>query len=201
MLRAVANVLVGCIRQADTAARLGGDEFAVLIEHIDGHSDIVTLAERILNALRLPVTLDTTEVVATASIGITFGVPGSTGEQLLRNADLAMYMAKEHGKNCYEEFRDQMHTAIVERLELEADLRRTTTGKELVVHYQPIVELETEEIIGFEALVRWQHPLGDSSRRAPSFPSPKRSDSSTWSTVSSWPRRAPSSITGRRAAS
>jgi diguanylate cyclase (GGDEF)-like protein/PAS domain S-box-containing protein len=159
LLRAVAEVLLGCIRQADTAARLGGDEFAVLIEYIDGHSDIVKLAERILTALRRPVTLDTTEVVATASIGITFGVPGSTGEQLLRNADLAMYMAKEHGKNCYEEFRDQMHTAIVERLELEADLRRTTTGQELVVHYQPIVDLETDGLIGFEALVRWQHPL------------------------------------------
>jgi diguanylate cyclase (GGDEF)-like protein/PAS domain S-box-containing protein len=159
LLRTVADVLQGCIRQADTAARLGGDEFAVLIEYIEGHSDIVKLAERILTALRRPVMLDTTEVVATASIGITFGVPGSTGEQLLRNADLAMYMAKEHGKNCYEEFRDQMHTAIVERLELEADLRRTTTGKELVVHYQPIVNLETSELIGFEALVRWQHPL------------------------------------------
>jgi EAL domain-containing protein (putative c-di-GMP-specific phosphodiesterase class I) len=78
-------------------------------------------------------------------VGITFGVPGSTGEQLLRNADLAMYMAKEHGKNCYEEYRDQMHTAIVERLELEADLRRTTTGQELVVHYQPIIDLETDD--------------------------------------------------------
>ncbi len=159
LLRTVAEVLQGCIRQADTAARLGGDEFAVLIEYIEGHSDIVKLAERILTALRRPVMLDTTEVVATASIGITFGVPGTTGEQLLRNADLAMYMAKEHGKNCYEEFRDQMHTAIVERLELEADLRRTTTGKELVVHYQPIVDLESGELVGFEALVRWQHPL------------------------------------------
>jgi diguanylate cyclase (GGDEF)-like protein len=159
LLRAVAEVLLGCIRQADTAARLGGDEFAVLIEYIEGHSDIVKLAERILTALRRPVTLDTTEVVATASIGITFGVPGCTGEQLLRNADLAMYMAKERGKNCYEEFRDQMHTAIVERLELESDLRRTTTGQELVVHYQPIVDLVTNALVGFEALVRWQHPL------------------------------------------
>jgi diguanylate cyclase (GGDEF)-like protein len=159
LLRAVAEVLLGCIRQADTAARLGGDEFAVLIEYIEGHSDIVKLAERILTALRRPVTLDTTEVVATASIGITFGVPGCTGEQLLRNADLAMYMAKEQGKNCYEEFRDQMHTAIVERLELEADLRRTTTGQELVLHYQPIVDLVTDVVVGFEALVRWQHPL------------------------------------------
>jgi diguanylate cyclase (GGDEF)-like protein/PAS domain S-box-containing protein len=159
LLRAVAEVLQGCIRQADTAARLGGDEFAVLIEYIEGHSDIVKLAERILTALRRPVTLDSTEVVATASVGITFGVPGSTGEQLLRNADLAMYMAKEHGKNCYEEYRDQMHTAIVGRLELEADLRRTSTSQELVVHYQPIIDLERDAVVGFEALVRWQHPL------------------------------------------
>ena len=105
-------------------------------------------------------TLGTTEVVATASIGITFGVPGTTGEQLLRNADLAMYRAKEHGKDRFEEFRDHMHTAIVERLELEADLRRTMGGnQELVVHYQPVVDLTTGAIIGFEALVRWQHPL------------------------------------------
>jgi diguanylate cyclase (GGDEF)-like protein/PAS domain S-box-containing protein len=160
LLRAVAEVLVGCIRSTDTAARLGGDEFAVLIDYLDGHSDIVSLAERILTALRRPVMLGKNEVVATASIGITFGVPGTTGEQLLRNADLAMYRAKEHGKDRFEEFRDQMHTAIVERLELEADLRRTMGGnQELVVHYQPVIDLITGAIIGFEALVRWQHPL------------------------------------------
>jgi diguanylate cyclase (GGDEF)-like protein/PAS domain S-box-containing protein len=160
LLGVVAEVLLGCIRSTDTAARLGGDEFAVLIDYLDGHSDIVSLAERILHALRRPVTLGTTEVVATASIGITFGVPGTTGDQLLRNADLAMYRAKEHGKDRFEEFRDHMHTAIVERLELEADLRRTMGGnQELVVHYQPIVDLTSDAIIGFEALVRWQHPL------------------------------------------
>jgi diguanylate cyclase (GGDEF)-like protein/PAS domain S-box-containing protein len=160
LLGVVAEVLLGCIRSTDTAARLGGDEFAVLIDYLEGHADIVALAERILTALRRPVTLGTTEVVATASIGITFGVPGTTGEQLLRNADLAMYRAKEHGKDRFEEFRDHMHTAIVERLELEADLRRTMGGnQELVVHYQPVVDLTTGAIIGFEALVRWQHPL------------------------------------------
>jgi len=160
LLGVVAEVLLGCIRSTDTAARLGGDEFAVLIDYLDGHSDIISLAERILHALRRPVTLGTTEVVATASIGITFGVPGTTGDQLLRNADLAMYRAKEHGKDRFEEFRDHMHTAIVERLELEADLRRTMGGdQELVVHYQPIVDLTSGAIIGFEALVRWQHPL------------------------------------------
>jgi diguanylate cyclase (GGDEF)-like protein len=160
LLGVVAEVLLGCIRSTDTAARLGGDEFAVLIDYLEGHSDIVALAERILTALRRPVTLGMTEVVATASIGITFGVPGTTGEQLLRNADLAMYRAKEHGKDRFEEFRDHMHTAIVERLELEADLRRTMGGnQELVVHYQPVVDLTTGAITGFEALVRWQHPL------------------------------------------
>jgi diguanylate cyclase (GGDEF)-like protein len=159
LLRAVADVLTSCIRAADTAARLGGDEFAVLIEYIEGHSDIVTLAERILHAMRQPLSLGETEVVSTASLGITFGVPGSTGDQLLRNADLAMYMAKEQGKDRFEEFRDHMHTAVVERLELEADLRRTVTGQELVVHYQPIFDLEDGAIVGFEALVRWQHPL------------------------------------------
>jgi diguanylate cyclase (GGDEF)-like protein/PAS domain S-box-containing protein len=160
LLRVVAEVLLGCIRSTDTAARLGGDEFAVLIDYLEGHSDIVALAERILTALRRPVALGKNEVVATASIGITFGVPGTTGEQLLRNADLAMYRAKEHGKDRFEEFRDQMHTAIVERLELEADLRRTMGGnQELVVHYQPVIDLINGGIIGFEALVRWQHPL------------------------------------------
>ena len=108
-------------------------------------------------------------------MGITFGVPGSTGEQLLRNADLAMYMAKEQGKDRYEEFRDDMHTAVVERLELEADLRRTVTSLELVVHYQPVIELDTGAIVGFEALVRWQHPDGGPSNPPPSSRSPRRS--------------------------
>jgi diguanylate cyclase (GGDEF)-like protein/PAS domain S-box-containing protein len=159
LLRAVAGVLAGCVRSSDTAARLGGDEFAVLVEYIDNHDDVVRLAERVLTALRQPVNLDGKEVVVTASIGLTFGLPGATGEQLLRNADLAMYMAKEQGKDRYEEFHDSMHTAVVDRLELEADLRRTAGGQELVVHYQPIVNLESGAIVGFEALVRWQHPV------------------------------------------
>jgi diguanylate cyclase (GGDEF)-like protein/PAS domain S-box-containing protein len=159
LLCGVAEVLSGCIRNADTAARLGGDEFAVLVEYIDNHDDIAQLAERVLSALRRPVSLGDKEIVVTASVGITFGIPGSTGEQLLRNADLAMYMAKEKGKDRYEEFQDSMHTAVVERLELEADLRRTAGGQELVVHYQPIFDLGCGSIVGFEALVRWQHPV------------------------------------------
>jgi diguanylate cyclase (GGDEF)-like protein/PAS domain S-box-containing protein len=158
MLRRVAEVLVGCLRKVDTAARLGGDEFAILIEDIEHHSYAVGLAERVLVALRRPVMVGTTEVSATVSIGITFDVPGITSDQLLRNADLAMYTAKERGKNRFEEFEDDMHTSVVARLEVEADLHRALQRHELLVHYQPIVDLQSDAIIGFEALARWRHP-------------------------------------------
>jgi EAL domain-containing protein (putative c-di-GMP-specific phosphodiesterase class I) len=91
-------------------------------------------------------------------MGITFGIRGHTGDQLLRNADLAMYLAKAQGKDRIEEFQDQMHVAVVKRLELETDLRRAVLSEELRVHYQPILNLVSGAIVGFEALVRWQHP-------------------------------------------
>jgi predicted signal transduction protein with EAL and GGDEF domain len=118
----------------------------------------MALAQRIMTALRQPVTIGSQQVSVTVSIGITFGIKGSTSEQLLRNADLAMYLAKAQGRDRYEEFQDQMHTAVVERLELEADLRKAVVNREFVVHYQPIIELDSSAIRGFEALVRWQHP-------------------------------------------
>ena len=108
--------------------------------------------------LRGPLTVDDTDVAATVSIGITFHEPATTSELLIRNADLAMYTAKERGKNRYVEFEDAMHTATVERLAVESDLRHALAHDELVVHYQPIIVLETGLISGFEALVRWQHP-------------------------------------------
>ncbi len=158
LLGIVSEVLVSCMRNSDTVARLGGDEFAVLIEDLGDHSEAVQVAEDILNALRQPVSLGSKEVVATVSIGIRFGTPGSSSEELLRDADLAMYMAKENGKDRYEEFRDRMHTTVMERLELEADFRQGVINEDLVVHYQPIVDLDSKLIVGFEALVRWQHP-------------------------------------------
>ena len=158
MLRRVAEVLVGCLRKVDTAARLGGDEFAVLVEDIGSRDDAVKLAERILTALRRPVTAGGKEVSATVSIGITFDSPGITSDQLLRNADLAMYTAKERGKNRFEEFQNEMHATAVARLEVEAHLNRALEGRELVVHYQPIVDLFADAIVGFEALARWRHP-------------------------------------------
>jgi EAL domain-containing protein (putative c-di-GMP-specific phosphodiesterase class I) len=116
------------------------------------------LAERILAAMRRPVVVGTKEVSATVSIGITFDTSGVTSDQLLRNADLAMYTAKERGKNRYEQFKSEMHTTVMARLEVEADLQRALLGRELIVHYQPIIDLEDGAIVGFEALARWRHP-------------------------------------------
>ncbi len=158
LLTRVAEILVGCLRKVDTAARLGGDEFAVLVEDIKNHGDAAKLAERILVALRQPVTAGGKDVSATVSIGITFDTPGITSDQLLRNADLAMYTAKEHGKNRFEEFHTEMHATVVARLEVEAHLNRALKGRELVVHYQPIFDLYEDAIVGFEALARWRHP-------------------------------------------
>ena len=158
LLITVAQKLAKCLRHSDTAARLGGDEFAVLVEDVDNHDEVIRLANRIMKVLRQPITVAAKKVSATASIGITFGINGSTSEQLLRNADLAMYLAKAQGKDRYEEFQDQMHTAVLARLELEADLRKAVLAREFVVHYQPIFDVETGAIVGFEALVRWQHP-------------------------------------------
>jgi diguanylate cyclase (GGDEF)-like protein/PAS domain S-box-containing protein len=158
LLKAVGAQLVGCLRRSDTAARLGGDEFAILVEDVDTRREALQLAERIMSRLREPLLVGSHHVLTTASIGVTFGAAGSTSEQLLRNADLAMYRAKSQGKDRFEEFQDHMHTAMLAHLELEADLRRTILRDQLTVFYQPIVDLLTGALIGFEALVRWRHP-------------------------------------------
>jgi diguanylate cyclase (GGDEF)-like protein/PAS domain S-box-containing protein len=159
LLKAVGAQLVGCLRRSDTAARLGGDEFAILVEDMDNRQEALHLAERVMASLREPLVVASHRVATTASIGITFGAAGSTSEQLLRDADLAMYRAKEQGKDRYEEFQDHMHTAMLAHLELEADLRRAKLLEQLTVYYQPIVDLASRTLIGFEALVRWRHPV------------------------------------------
>jgi diguanylate cyclase (GGDEF)-like protein/PAS domain S-box-containing protein len=158
LLRIVASTLTGSLRKSDTAARLGGDEFAVLIEDASNREEVMHTADRLMKTLRRPVAVAGQEITSTVSIGITFGFKGHTSDQLFRNADLAMYLAKGHGKDRIEEFQDQMHIAVVQRLELETDLRRAVLSEELRVHYQPIYDLENGAIVGFEALVRWQHP-------------------------------------------
>jgi diguanylate cyclase (GGDEF)-like protein len=157
LLASVARRLQGCLRQAETAARLGGDEFAVLLEESDEPRDAARVARRILEALREPFLLQDTEVFISASIGIASAEAGSA-EELLRNADVAMYRAKAQGKSCYQVFEPGMHAEVVERLELEADLQRALERGDFVVHYQPIVDLTTSRVVGVEALVRMNHP-------------------------------------------
>jgi len=158
LLVAVGHRIEGCLRQGDTAARLGGDEFAVLLEDLENHDAATEIAERIIEALRQPFRIVGKEVFIGASIGVAFNAAGAATDQLLRNADLAMYTAKMRGRGRSQVFEPEMHTAAVERLEVEADLRRACERDEFLVYYQPIVDVSTGFMGGVEALVRWQHP-------------------------------------------
>ncbi len=160
LLKRVATDLADCLRPLDTAARLGGDEFAILIEDVGSREDITHLARRILESLRLADPHGTRSPAAAGSIGIAFGEPGITSEQLLRNADIAMYQAKESGKDRFEVYREEMHVAVLARIQQERELRGAVHDCDLLTHYQPIYDLATRRIIGFEALVRWAHPVG-----------------------------------------
>ena len=159
LLRAVADRLRGCLRSGDTPARLGGDEFAVLLEDAPDTRAVVEVAERILEALHSPIVVDGREVYARASIGIaTRRGPTTTPEELLRNADLAMYTAKANGKGCIEMFEPAMHHRAVDRLAIRGELERAVERAEIAVAYQPIVRLDSGKLVAFEALARWTHP-------------------------------------------
>jgi EAL domain-containing protein (putative c-di-GMP-specific phosphodiesterase class I) len=147
------------VRQGDTIARRGGDEFAILVEDAEHLPDIVQVAERVTAALAQPFPLDGKEVFASASIGIASHTGEETTDDLLRNADVAMYIAKTRGKGRYEIFEPHMHAAALERLELEADLRRAVERGDFTLAYQPIVQLGNGRMVGVEALLRWQHPV------------------------------------------
>jgi diguanylate cyclase (GGDEF)-like protein/PAS domain S-box-containing protein len=159
LLAEVARRLSGCARDGDTVARLGGDEFAVLLEDATGRHTPEAVARRIGAVLRKPVHVAGHDVLVSASIGIAdaHDSPGGADE-LLRNADMAMYAAKGHGRDCVERFAPSMYATVRERLELTADLHRALDQGEFRVFYQPIVELGTSQICEVEALVRWQHP-------------------------------------------
>ncbi len=160
LLAVVAQRIAGAVRPGDTVARLGGDEFGVLLDRIHASGDAALVADRVHAALASSVDLDGRETFVSASVGIAIQSERyAQPEQVLRDADVAMYQAKLKGKGSTIEFDAQMHGSVVERMQLEADLRRAVeSGDGLELHYQPIVALRTGRPIGVEALLRWRHP-------------------------------------------
>ena len=158
LLIAGAARLSTCVRPGDTIARLGGDEFAVLLEDLDDMAHAEAIAERISTALRTPFRMQGRDVFIGVSIGIAAVEASHTAEEVLRNADLAMYFAKGRDKGRWAIYAPAMHEQVLDRLELEADLRAAVASGDIRVEYQPIVHLATGAMFGAEALVRWRHP-------------------------------------------
>ena len=159
LLRTVGRRLAEQLRAGDTAARFGGDEFAILLENITDPSQVAHVCERIASALRVGCHIQGTLVCPQVSIGVTYEVDGTSAEDLLRNADVAMYQAKANGKSCFQVFEPAMHQRVAWRLQVESDLRRALEEGNLRIHYQPILELPSRRIVGVEALARWLHPV------------------------------------------
>ena len=159
LLQAVAGRLAACTRVSDTVARIGGDEFVVLLSNLDRPEAARHVAQKVLEALSEPVSLDGHELKVTPSIGIcVYPHDGADVEALMRNADTAMYHAKQMGRNNFQFFTQAMNDAAQQRLVLENNLRHAVERGEFVLHYQPQLDLRTGGIVGFEALVRWRHP-------------------------------------------
>ena len=159
LLQSVARRLVTCVRSSDTVSRNGGDEFLILLWEERCAQDAAITAEKILQALREPHHIDSHVLNISASIGVvTYPDDGTDAETLLNNADIAMYHAKDTGRNNYQFFKPEMNELAVERQSLESDLHLAIERKELLLHYQPIVDLTDGAIIGVEALLRWRHP-------------------------------------------
>jgi diguanylate cyclase (GGDEF)-like protein/PAS domain S-box-containing protein len=159
LLQSVANRLATCVRSSDTVSRQGGDEFVILLWEVRNAQDVVLAGENILRTLRRPHRIDQHELHITASIGIsTYPDDGTDAETLLNHADVAMYHAKEHGRDNYRFFKPHMNEGATERQALEGDLRQALDRRELSLCYQPTINLLTGEIIGVEALLRWCHP-------------------------------------------
>ena len=159
LLQSVAQRLVGCVRQSDTISRQGGDEFVLLLPYIEQAEDAALSAQKILTALALPHRIDRHDLHISVSIGISiYPDAGQDAETLIKNADTAMYYAKESGRNNYKFFEQSMNTRAVQRQSMEVSLRRALERGEFVSYYQPKVNLQSGAIVGVEALIRWQHP-------------------------------------------
>jgi diguanylate cyclase (GGDEF)-like protein/PAS domain S-box-containing protein len=159
LLVQVAERILGCLRHGDTAARLGGDEFAICLESASIGFDIPLVAQRILDATSAPYSLDGNDVTIAVSIGISTADTHTEGAaEMLRDADLALYAAKNAGKAAFHFFEPSLHEAVISRLERRAALDEAIQAGDLRLHYQPIVKLADRDMVGVEALVRWQHP-------------------------------------------
>ncbi|MCP4660380.1 MAG: EAL domain-containing protein [bacterium] len=159
LLVETARRLDHCLRPGDTVARLGGDEFTIILEDLQHMSDATRVADRIIEQLAEPFHLGDQQVKNSGSIGIAYSATGyKSVDDLVRDADMAMYRAKAAGKGRYEIFDTKMHRSAVERLQLERELSRAIELKQLVLNYQPVVSLTTRQVVGFEAFVHWQHP-------------------------------------------
>ncbi len=159
MIQAVADLLSRSMRRADTVARLGGDEFAIIVEGIDGPDDAISIADNLTTILEHNVKLDDQESFTSASVGIAvYPVDGNNAATLLKNADTAMFRAKEQGRHCFQFYKPEMSVNAMERLDLENSIRRALENNEIVVHYQPTVDIHKNELVAVEALLRWQHP-------------------------------------------
>ncbi len=158
LLKIVAEILGRCLRDGDIAARFGGDEFVILLKDLDA-TTVCNIAQRILTAFQSSISLKGREVFVTTSIGIVLkGKYYESPAALLRDADIAMYQAKARGRNCYAIFDETMYAQALRRLNLEREMRQALDRQEFVVYYQPIMSLDSSQLAGFEALVRWQHP-------------------------------------------
>lgn len=159
LLIQVGQLLLNQVRAVDTVARLGGDEFVILLEQVQSPQEVIYVVERIQAKLQAPMTLKGHTMFTSASIGIALSHPNyQRGQDILRDADNAMYRAKAKGQSNYEIFDPEMHAVALRLLKLETDLRQAIADQTFCLRYQPIIELASRQLIGFEALVRWQHP-------------------------------------------
>jgi len=159
LIKAVGELLSRSLRRADTVARLGGDEFAVIVESIDGVDDAISIADNLSTILEHNVRLDEQETFTGASIGIAlYPDDGEDARTLLKNADTALFRAKENGRHCFQFYKPEMSVNAMERLELENSMRKALDEDQFVVFYQPTIDIHKNEIVGVEALLRWDHP-------------------------------------------
>jgi len=159
LIKAVGELLSRSLRRADTVARLGGDEFAVIVEGVDGVDDAISIADNLSTILEHNVRLDDQETFTGASIGIAlYPEDGEDARTLLKNADTALFRAKENGRHCFQFYKPEMSVNAMERLELENSMRKALDEDQFVVFYQPTIDIHKNEIVGVEALLRWDHP-------------------------------------------